>query len=369
MPSSPRRVEKLKYLAHLMSRPTVSFMATPLGSDVFKKIFEDNQSKIFAERIMSPVPMITRLGPTEASRHWDWKAIQDSVIVMPETKSVFEPYILKPGEIVFDEYGDMKKDAWDAITRSTSEKAWSKTYEGSFSTAKEGSEPLTSRHINEAMEKLGMPATRKRLPKKKKIRGDPRRANYSARQFGNILLSMTKDIINNTTLNDELLNAETIPSVHELISPIFEEFFLAHGDKWQITGPMRLSAQSVETGKWKSVSALGGEILHYKSMEIGTRDGVCILWETGSIVGMKEEMIINTTIKSFGSKIVQAELKGNPANRQTLVDLILNYAGDKDIVEEASLAKVRIETIAQEKRLEELERKSAAYGKEFGLWA
>ena len=63
-----------------------------------------------------------------------------------------------------------------------------------------------------------------------------------------------------------------------------------------------------------------------------------------------------------------SEGEGNPANRQTLVNLLLNHAGDKDIVEEAVLAKVRVETAAQKKRLKELERKSAAYGKEFGSW-
>ena len=245
-------------------------------------------------------------------------------------------------------------------------------YEGSLHTAGAFSEePLTLDHIKKAMEKVDM-AGKKKLPKKRKPKGDSRRSKYSARQFGNILLSMTKDIVDNTTLNDALfIEAVTdrgATSVHSLIEPVFEEFFLAHGNDWQITGPMRLSAQSIETGKWKSVSALGGETLRYKKMEIGMRDGVCILWETGNIVGMDEEMIINTTIKGFGSQIVPAGLEGNPANRETLVDMLLAHAGDKDIVEEAVLAKTRIETAIQKKRLEELERKSEAYGKGFGLW-
>lgn len=350
-----------------MSNPTVSFMSTPRGSNVFKDMFDEEQSKMLAERMMAPMPMIVVKGPKEASRHWDWKVSDGLDIVVPTVKTFIEPHVLKPGEIVFDEAADINWSKIDLKGKDLKYDLWKKMWEGSFSTAEEVPlEPLTIDSMTEAMEKLDMP---RKIPKKRKVRGDTRRAKYSARQFGNILLSMTKDIINNTTLNDALGVDGITESVHELIKPLFEEFFLVHGNKWQITGPMRLSAQSVETGKWKSVSALGGEILHYQDMEIGTRDGVCILWETGNIVGMNEEMIINTTIKGFGSKIVSAELKGNPANRQTLVDLLLNHAGTEDIVDAAAAAKLKIETAAQEKRLKDIKRKAKAYGEGFGSWA
>ena len=99
-------------------------------------------------------------------------------------------------------------------------------YEGSFSAGSVTEEdlgPLTGEHIKAAMRELDMAG--KRIPKKKKPRGDSRRAKYSARQFGNILLSMTKDIESNTTLSDAI-GGELAMSLYKLIEPIFEEFFL-----------------------------------------------------------------------------------------------------------------------------------------------
>lgn len=249
----------------------------------------------------------------------------------------------------------------------------SNVFEDFFDKKEEASEPLTMDHIEQAMEKVGMPVIRKKLrglSKKKQPSCDPRRKNYTARQFGNILLSSTTGIINNTTLNDAMpLDESEGVTVLSLIKPLIDEFFLAQGDKWQITGPMKLSAQEINTGKWKSVSALGGEVIHYKDVEIGTRDGVCIIWETGNIIGMSEEMVINTTIKGYGDKIVPASLSGNPANSDTLVDLMLNHCGEADIVTAGEEIKAKIEAVISAKIKEDLERKTEAYGEEFGLWA
>lgn len=228
--------------------------------------------------------------------------------------------------IIFDEVGDLTKEGWDIAM--------------------------------------------KKLPKKQQLRGDPRRAKYTARQFGNTLLSMTKDITSNTTLQSSLPIDESLGvTVQSLIKPLFDEFFLTKGNKWQITGPTKLSAQEIKTGKWKSVSALGGEILNYKDIEIGTRDGVCIIWETGSIIGLNEEMVVNTTIKQYGDKIVPASLSGNPANSETLVNMLLNHCGEADIVTSAEEAKVKVEKIIADNIREDLERKTEAYGEGFGSWA
>ncbi len=210
----------------------------------------------------------------------------------------------------------------------------------------------------------------RKIPKKKKPKGDPRRANYDGRMFGNILLSNTSQIKNNTTLNDALtLEGVSSATVEELIEPLLEEFIHVHGNKWQVTGPMSLSAQSVATSKWKSVSALGGEILHFHSAVIGSRDGVCIKWTTDSIVGMDEEMMLDTTIKSFGDKLVPAQLEGNPANRETLIDLLLNFSGKMDVVTAAEAATERVRVAVQTQLKEDIERKSEAYGESFGSWA
>ncbi len=346
-----------------MSKPAVTFVATPLGSNVFKDIFDKEQARLFAEKIIAPMPMIVSSGPEDKTRHWDWKERSDFVIVEP-----VEPYNmrrLEDGSIIFDEYAKMSKVSWEKISRDS---------DGHCTFAIDAStgaltEPLTGRHIKEAMEKISMAG--KKIAKRKKLRGDPRRAKYSARQFGNILLSATKDIINNTTLADALYGTGldvVVGNTLDLIKPLFEEFFLSQGDKWEVTGPMSLSAQNIESGQWKSVSAIGGEILHYKSVEIGSRDGVCILWETGAIIGMEEEMIINTTIKKFGDKIVPAQLQGNPANRETLVDLLLGQYGKEDIITAAEEAKAKIEIAITAKKLEERERKAEAYGSTFGSW-
>lgn len=357
--------------AKIVATPKVSIVSTPRGSNVFKNFFDEEQSKIFAEKIMAPMPMIVHAGPKEKSRHWDWKERKDFVIVEPEELIVLGRERLRAEKTLFDK------------CRHMSEVNWSSVYQGAFTTTIEetASEPLTGEHIIEAMEKLkvsvckageatkeyGMAA--RKLPKRKQLRGDPRRQQYSARQFGNILLSMTIDILNNTTLLNALDSTKnTLEEVRQLIKPLFEEFIIAQGDKWQITGPMKLSAQEINTGKWKSVSALGGEILHYKGIDMGTRDGVCIIWETGNIIGMSEEMIINTTVKQYGDKITPAELSGNPANGPTFTDLLLAHAGKKDIVTAGEEIKAKIEIVRIEKIRVDLERKSIAYGEEFGLW-
>lgn len=231
------------------------------------------------------------------------------------------------GLIIYDEASDFTKEEWEEMTR--------------------------------------------RIPKKKRPKGDPRRAKFSARQFGNIILSNTSQIIGNTTLSDALAggSGETIQEVQELLEPVFDEFFLNQGDKWQIIGPMKLSAQEISSGKWKSVSAIGGEILHYKGVDIGSRDGVCIIWETGNIIGLEDEMVINTTIKKYGDQIVPAQLAGNPANGPTFIDLLLNNCGEADVVTAAEEAKARVVELKAKSAREEIERKSEAYGEGFGSWA
>ena len=157
-----------------------------------------------------------------------------------------------------------------------------------------------------------------------------------------------------------------------MIVPLFEEFIQAHGDKWQVTGPMSLSAQSVATNKWKSVSALGGEVLHYHSVVIGKRDGICIKWTTGNIVGLDEEMMLDTTIKNFGDKLVSARLEGNesnPANRQPLLDVLLDFAGEADVVTAAEEARERVRAIVAKQLKDDIDRKSEAYGETYGAWA
>jgi len=225
--------------------------------------------------------------------------------------------------IIFDEYADITEEGWEAMVR--------------------------------------------KVPKKKMPRGDPRKAGYNGRMLGNILLSTTSQITNNTTLNDALIGCAS--TVEELIALLFEEFIQVYGDKWQVTGPMKLSAQSVETSKWKSVSALGGEVLHYHSVVIGKRDGICIKWTTGNIVGLDEEMMLDTTIKGFGDKLVPAQLDGNPANRTTLIDILLDFAGEADVVTAANEAKERVRVIIAAQLKEDIERKSEAYGESFGSWA
>lgn len=210
----------------------------------------------------------------------------------------------------------------------------------------------------------------RKVPKKKTPRGDPRRAEYSGRMFGNILLSTTQQISDNTTLNEAMFDeGACLATVEELIAPLFEEFIQVHGDKWQVTGPMKLSAQSVATSKWKSVSALGGEVLHFHSVVVGKRDGICIKWTTGNIVGLDEEMMLDTTVKNFGDKLVPAQLDGNPANRTTLVDILLNFAGKADIVTAAEEAKQRVRVTVAAQLKEDIERRSEAYGESFGSWA
>ena len=321
--------------------------------------------------MMKPMPPIAKFtGPKEAGRHWDWKARSDSDIILP-TEPKFGGREID--FVIFDEATDLKEEDWMVDFSKKYKEMWG-SGEATTGTFTDEPEALTAEKLVEAKRLIETiednTMTRKKIPKKKRPRGDPRRANYNGRMFGNILLSTTEQIANNTTLNDALaIEGAGNTTIEELIVPLFEEFTHAQGKNWQVTGPMNLSAQSVETSKWKSVSALGGEVLHYHSVVVGKRDGICIKWTTGSIVGLDEEMMLDTTIKGFGDKLVPAQSNGNPANRATLIDILLDFAGKADIVTAAEEAKeaVRLAVAAQLK--EDIDRKSEAYGESFGSWA
>ena len=357
--------------------------STILTPDLLK---EAVASRRFAEKMMSPMPFIamtTPKGLSDRRRHWDEKAYEDSVIITPEDTKFrgrevdfvifdevadIDPRLFSKDESM-ERRGDWREDyaAW-ARGKDSKLAEWT---EGSFTAPSEPPEDLTVDKLNEAMALLGDDImARKKIPKKRQPRGDPRKANYSGRMLGNILLSTTEQIENNTTLNDALSDAgSSSVTVEELIVPLFEEFIQAHGDKWQVTGPMSLSAQSVASSKWKSVSALGGEILHYHSVVIGKRDGICIKWTTGNIVGLDEEMMLDTTIKKFGDKLVPAQLKGNPANRMPLLDVLLGFSGEADVVTAAEEAKARVKAIVAKQLKDDIDRKSEAYGDTYGAWA
>ena len=335
----------------------------------------------FVKRVMSPMPSIMgSRGPKDTGRHWDWKAHEKSVIVTPEDTKFRGREI---DFVIFDEVSEVKEEDWRVDLSKKYEDLWGSSKavewtEGSFTAATEPIDPecLTTDKLIDAAALLGESImARKKIPKKKQPRGDPRKANYSGRMLGNILLSTTEQIVNNTTLNDALAfegtNANST-TVEQLIVPLFEEFIQAHGDKWQVTGPMSLSAQSVATNKWKSVSALGGEVLHYHSVVIGKRDGICIKWTTGNIVGLDEEMMLDTTIKNFGDKLVSARLEGNesnPANRKPLLDVLLDFAGEADVVTAAEEARERVRAIVAKQLKDDIDRKSEAYGETYGAWA
>lgn len=328
----------------------------------------DAELKAFADRIMEPMPMIVgSKGPREASRHWDWKAGDGFGIITPvEITTTFKG--LEADMIVIDEASSFDEGKWKEKLLGE----WDKSLmEGSFTSTEEPvDEVLTVKKLKDAMEKIKETEMPRKIPKKKKVRSDPRKAKYTGRMFGNILLSTTEQILNNTTLNDALfLEGSSGITVEELIAPLFEEFITKHGDEWQVIGPMSLAAQSVESGKWKNVSALGGEILKYHSVVIGKRDGICIKWTTGNIVGLEEEMMIDTTVKGFGDKLVHAKLGGNPANRAHIIDMLLEFSGEADIVTAADEAKERTRVIIAKQLKKDIERKSEAYGEGFGQWA
>jgi len=328
------------------------------------------------------MPMIASLsrGPKEVDRHWDYKARSGSDIIVPVEPKFNGREI---DFVVFDEISEVDKDTWKADLVSeyakTKEKHSVETLEGSFAALSEKTEEtttLTADKLRKAMELLdeGDMARKKKIPKKKKARTDSRKANYSGEMFGNILFSTTEQIEGNTTLNDALYpdNKDMAMAVEALIIPLFDEFFQARGKDWQVIEPMTLAAQSVESGKWKSVSALGGEILHYHSVVIGKRDGICIKWTTGNIVGLDEEMMVDTTIKAFGKKMVSAILEGNesnPANRKVIIDELLEFAGKSNIVTAANEAKERTRLAIAAQLKKDIERKSEAYGESFGSWA
>ena len=342
-----------------MSSPVAKIYSTPRGKSKFYEMFmEGAASKSFIEKIMKPMPMIVSpSGPIDASRHWDWKARGELDIVLPEKKTM----------IVFDEVSDIKIESWKTERLS---KYADMMLEGAFTaTTAQPETTLTMDKMNEAFRALeGGDIMARKIPKKPK--GDIRKKFFTPRMFGHILLSTTSQIENNAALNDALIvDGVANATVDELIAPLFEEFFHNHGDKWQVTGPMTLAAQSVESGKWKSVSALGGEILHYHSAIIGKRDGICLKWTTGNIVGLDEEMMIDTTVKSFGDKLVHAELGGNPANRASILDVLLDFAGEADVVTAAEAAKERVRVAVAAQLKQDIERKSEAYGESFGSWA
>lgn len=350
-----------------MSDSISAIYGTPRGKSKFYEMFmEEVASKTFVSNIMKPMPMIVSpSGPRDVSRHWDWKAGKELDIILPEEKTF----------IVFDEATEIKKEDWKKMHLAKMEDySRAAMMEGSFTTAPapEESGTLTVEKLSDAMKLLGeevMGSRKKRVPKKKVARADPRKAKYNGRMFGNILLSTTSQIENNTTLNDALTLEGSNKQIEELIVPLFEEFFHKHSNDWQVIGPMTLAAKSVETGKWKSVSALGGETLQYHSVVLGKRDGVCVKWTTGNIVGLDEEMMIDTTIKNFGDKLVPANYSGNPANAKTLIDMLLNFSGEADIVTAAEEVKERVRLAVAAQLKDDIDRKSEAYGESFGLWA
>ena len=351
--------------------PKAEMAPTPTGSDSFFKMYrKDLESKEFAKRIMEPMPLIVdSKGPRDASRHWDWKAGGELGIVTPvKIEKNFGG--IKADMIIIDEVAEMTVNKWRDIHLAKIEEG---ILEGAYTTTVAEDSVLTEDVLNESMKKLGdslMGSRKKRIPKKKVVRSDPRKAKYNGRMFGNILLSNTQQIENNTTLNDALvIEGVSNTTVEELIAPLFDEFIHKHGGEWQVIGAMSLAAQSVESGKWKNVSALGGEILHFHSAVIGKRDGVCIKWTTGNIVGLDEEMMIDTTIKGFGDKLVRAGVEGNPANRATLIDILLNFAGEADVVTAAEESKERVRVAVAAQIKEDIDRKSEACGESFGSWA
>ena len=348
-------------------------IGTPRGESAIHDWFRECEAaKIFAKNIMTMPSIVSPRRPTDRSRHWDSKDwTSDVIVASDDLKLIDTPYTIKPGEIVFDEASKLDCDSADFDKfkhdlceewREVHEVNWPEVTSTSVGTMDES---MTVETIKDAIAKLEDPrmVRKRRIPKKAKPKGDSRRVKYSARKFGNILLSTSKQIIENTTLNDALAD-----DVLELIKPLFEEFFQSMGDKWMVNGPMNLHAQNAETGQWKNVSALGGEVLHFKEIEIGKRDGVLLRWETGSIVGMDDEMIIDTSIRKYGTKIVQAELKGNPANRTPLIDILLGHAGQADIVTAAEEAKEKVALAIVAAAKEEIERKTEAYGGGYGAW-
>jgi len=220
----------------------------------------------------------------------------------------------------------------------------------------------------EKKEKVLSIARKKRIRPKRRPAADPRQG-YEPRELGYIIQSTTKQIGDNSQLAEAMNGAENLES---LLKPIFQGFFEVNGLIWQILEPTSLSAHKKNSpGDFQTVSALGGEKIEFNSVVLGKRDGICIKWDTNDIIGQRntdDEIIIDTTIKGFGLKIVTIDGEGNPANRKKLKSLLLERLGNVDIVKAAELAKEQAAEIERAAICEEIARKSEAYGDTFGAW-
>ena len=157
----------------------------------------------FVKRIMSPMPLIMpSRGPKDTSRHWDWKARSGPDIIKPVEPKLYGREV---DFVIFDEASDVKMAEWkknlvSEYTKMSTDDLVGLT-EGSLTSSKE-EEKLTVEKLTKAVKSLeDADMARKKIPKKRQPRGDPRKANYSGRMLGNILLSTTEQIENNTTLN------------------------------------------------------------------------------------------------------------------------------------------------------------------------